>query len=249
MLSNAVRSAMTKLLVPIILVALGANGRANAEEHLDLVVAIDLTQSVDVTGPDGSSEFQKNIDGVSRVLAQVPAGTRVTIVGITDHSFSQPYILMSARVGDDPGYFGERLSAARNQLVRAWKAKSTDIEPGFRHTDILGSLRLAGQIFAQQRDPVRRTLVIFSDMRQNTPEMDLESPKTVAPYQSLAKKSGVLTVLKDVQVYVLGADGAGRGDDYWRSLERFWRAYFCESGTDLQTYSNLRTPQWFASGE
>jgi hypothetical protein len=63
MLSNAVRSAMTKLLmVGFGLLLLGAHS-ALAEDRLDLVVAIDLTQSVAVAGPDGKSEFQKTSMG------------------------------------------------------------------------------------------------------------------------------------------------------------------------------------------
>jgi hypothetical protein len=33
----------------------------------------------------------------------------VTVIGITDHSFGKPDILLSARIPDDAGYFGERL--------------------------------------------------------------------------------------------------------------------------------------------
>lgn len=99
MLSNPVRSAMVKLLAILLGVLVCGIGHAKAEDRLDLAVAIDLTQSVAVVGPDGKTEFQKNAKGVSRVLADVPAGERVTIIGITDHSFSQPYILMCAEVG------------------------------------------------------------------------------------------------------------------------------------------------------
>jgi hypothetical protein len=59
-------------------------------KRLNLVIAVDLTQSVSVTNPDAKSEFQKNIDGVARVLAQIPADAGVTVIGITDRSFAQP---------------------------------------------------------------------------------------------------------------------------------------------------------------
>ena len=141
MLTNAVRSALSKsLIIPLAFAALAVPvSRAQANENL--VVAIDLTASVAATGPDGKSEFQKNIDAVTGVLAQVPAASRVTVIGITDHSFAQPYILMSARTGADPGYFGERLSGARGQLVRTWRQRSARLDPHFRRTDILGALQ------------------------------------------------------------------------------------------------------------
>jgi hypothetical protein len=58
-------------------------------------------------------------------------------------------MLLSANVPDDAGYFGERLNAARSQLVQAWKARSSHLDPHFRQTDILGALQLASEIFVR----------------------------------------------------------------------------------------------------
>ena len=240
MLSNAVRSAMTRFLVPILVIVLSASARANAEDRVDLVVAIDLTQSVAIAGPDGKTEFQKNVEGVSRVLARVPAGARVTVIGITDRSFSQPYILMSARMSPDPGYFGERLNCARNQLVRAWKLRCDHLDATFQHTDILGAIQLASQIFAQQKREDTKNLLIFSDMRQNSSELDLESSRSAPSYSSVSRKCGAMPVFRNTEIDVLGADGEGRSNAYWRSLEMFWKDYFSRSGAELKNYSVLR---------
>lgn len=88
LLSNAARRAMTKLIVLVMGVLLFGISSAHAEDRLIMVIAIDLTQSVATAGPDGKSDFQKNIEGVTRVLWQVPAGARVMVIGITDHSFT-----------------------------------------------------------------------------------------------------------------------------------------------------------------
>lgn len=240
LLSNAARNAVTKFLIVIFGVFLATSCRAEAEDHLNMVVAIDLTRSVAVVGPDSKSDFQKNIDGVSRLLVQVPAGSRVTVIGITDHSFAQPYILLSANVPDDAGYFGERLTAARSQLVQAWKQRSTHLDPHFQQTDILGALQLASEIFAQQPDAGRKTLVLFSDMRQSTPELNLESLKIVPSFCTVPARSGTPPALRNVQVDVLGVDGAGRSMVYWQSLKCYWTAYFRDSGADLRNYSVLR---------
>jgi len=243
LLSNATRRAMTKLLVLVLGVVLLGMAQAYAEDRLNMVIAIDLTQSVATTGPDGKTDFQKNIEGVTRVLSQVPAGASVTVIGITDHSFAQPYILLSARVPDDPGYFGERLNAARGQIVRAWKARSGRLDSHFHHTDILGALQLASQIFTQQSDAGRKTLVIFSDMRQSTTDLDLESPKVVPFFSSLVKRSGAFPELRDVQIYALGVDDAGKSMDYWQSLRSFWEQYSHNAGAGLRGYSVLRELQ------
>jgi hypothetical protein len=239
LLSNAARKAMTKLLVfGLGLILLGAQ-RAHAEDHLNLVIALDLTRSVATVGPDGKSDFEKNVDGVSRVLAQVQAGSRVTVIGITDHSFTQPYILLSARVHEDAGYFGERLNSARGQLMAAWKQRAAKLAPSFPRTDILGALRLSSQLFAQEPGSAGKSLVMFSDMRQSTSELDLESISVVPPFSALSKRCGTAPNLRGVMVDVLGADGAGKSQDYWESLRAFWGRYLYNVEAVMRSYSAL----------
>ena len=243
LLSNATRSAMKKLLVLVLGVLFLAVGRAHAEDRLDMVIAIDLTQSVATVGPDGKSDFQKNIEGVTRLLAQVPAGARIRVIGITDHSFAQPYILLSAHIPDDPGYFGERLAAARGQIVRIWKLRDAHLDPHFHRTDILGALQLASQIFAQQPNVTKKMLVLFSDMRQGTSELNLESLKIVPSFSTVSKRCGALPDLHDVQVHILGVDGASKSTAYWQSLKKFWDGYFHNAGAVMRIYSILRELQ------
>jgi len=240
LLSTASRSAMTKLLLIAIAVTLLAPISAHAQTGPDLVIAVDLTASVAVSGPDAESEFQKNVADVTRLLAEVPTGSHVTVVGITDHSFAPPYILLSAQVPSDPGYFGERLGAARAQLARAWQVRSARLRPSFRQTDIFGALFLAGEIFAERSVAGPRELIVFSDMRQSTPDLDLELPPTVPSFAVVAKKCGPIPALHDVRVVVLGADDAGKSLVYWESLQTFWTVYFREAGATLRSYSVLR---------
>lgn len=211
--------------------------RANADtERLHLVIAVDLTRSVDVKGPDGRTDFEKNLDAVGKVLAEVPANATLTIIGITDASFAQPYILMSAKVPADSGYFGERLRAARNELVSTWKRRSGRLEPRFVRTDIIGALILAGQIFDQTAGD--KVLVIFSDMRNSTTDLNLESQSLLTRRTSLLKRTlpGQIYI-QGVQVYGLGVDGSGKGVSYWQRLRKFWMEYFRSVGADLQRFS------------
>jgi hypothetical protein len=233
---------MTKLLVLVAGVLFITHARAATSPHLNLVVAIDLTKSVAFKGPDGATEFQKNVDGVTRVLAGVPAGAHVSIIGITDHSFAQPYILLSATVPDDPGYFDERLSAARKELARVWKLRSTNLQPRSLSTDILGTMILASQIFDQQPSSGgQRVLILFSDMRNHTRELDLESPLFGSACHTPDKRSNPAPAdLHGVQVYALGVDGAGEKTSKWQCLEGFWVEYFRESGAAVADFSVLR---------
>jgi hypothetical protein len=200
LISNASKSAMMKLLVIVFGIFLLSSLPASALDRLDLVIAIDLTRSVNVAGLDGRSEFQKNVDGVARVLSQVPAGSRFTVIGITDQSFTQPFILLSARTSDDPGFFAERLTSARTQLVRAWKVRAALLQPHFPHTDILGAIELASQLFEQEAALDHKMLIIFSDMRQSTKDLNLESSPTIAAFSIVAGRCGCLFMLRNTEV-------------------------------------------------
>jgi hypothetical protein len=93
---------------------------------------------------------------------------------------------------------------------------------------------------APEPDVGRRTLVLFSDMRQSTPDLNLESLRIVPSFSSVAKRCGALPDFHNVQVYFLGVDGAGRSTIYWESLQCFWTAYFHNAGAVLENYSVLR---------
>ena len=145
MLTRTMRNAMAKLIVFALGVFLLAAPSVRAASHSQFVIAVDLTKSVAVKGPDGESEFKKNLDSVTRLLMTLPAGTSITVIGITDRSFAQPLILLRAHVPDEPGYFGERLRSARTEIVRAWQTKTAHLTPKYEFTDILGALVLAGR--------------------------------------------------------------------------------------------------------
>jgi hypothetical protein len=241
MITHTVRNAMTKLLLVVAAMMLIPRAQAEGGDHLSLVIAIDLTRSVATIGPDGQSNFQKNIEGVTRVLAQAPLGSHITVIGITDRSFAQPYLVLSASIPNDPGYFGERLGAARKELIGVWKLRSSKLQPTFKQTDILGALFLAGQVFAEQPNATPKMLVIFSDMRQNTAELDLESPNPrLDSGMGRRKLDFPLPDLSRVEVYAMGVDGADKPISYWQGLRHFWTNDFTACGASLRDFSVLR---------
>jgi hypothetical protein len=239
MLSHTTRSAMTKLLLIAIAFSLSSVQRAAAESQLNLVIAVDLSQSVAVHAPGQPSEFRKNVDAVTKLLAQVSSSSRVTVIGITDQSFTQPDILLSVTVPDDPGYFGERLTSARTELVRAWKSRVQHLQPTFFHTDILGALFLVSQLFADQGG-ARKVLVVLSDMQNSTHKLSLDAASRIHHYSKALIQDGVpVADLRNCEAYVVGVD-AGKSISYWQALHDFWILYFKNAGASLRDYSVIR---------
>jgi hypothetical protein len=167
----------------------------------------------------------------------------VTVLGITENSFSQPYVLLSAKTANDKGYFGERLTAARRQIVHVWRERSANLQPIAPGTDILGSLVVAGQQLQQAPSTRRKVLVLFSDMREFTRHLNFETNSDIPLDEALAKvnEGRFLPDLKGVDAYVLGADAAGQEVAQWDRVREFWTAYFQKAGASLKSYSIMRS--------
>jgi hypothetical protein len=243
MLTSGVKNALGRLLVlGLCLLGIGADLTRADDQRLDVVIAIDLSASVAARGPDGKTDFEKNSAAVTNALAHLPAGSRVTVLGITEDSFSQPDIILAATLPQDAGYFGERLAAGRQELVRAWKKRQPLIGPTAKQTDILGALLVAEQLFQNEPFAQRKVLIIFSDMRQATSVVNFDRFSSIAVDSALqtVRKHDLVSQLTGVDVDVLGADAAGRDAAAWARLRGFWTAYFHESGASVRAYSVLR---------
>ena len=104
------------------------------------------------------------------------------------------------------------------------------LQPQFTQTDLLGAMFIVSQSFGQAPPAVRKLLIVFSDMRQSTADLDLEHI-AVSNTDVLLKKathnSGVPD-LSGVEVYALGVDSAGITYDRWRGIRNFWTEVFRE---------------------
>lgn len=242
MLTHTMRKAVTGLFMVLLLIPVVCHAQASPIEQLNLVVEIDLSSSVAAQGHDGKTEFEKNLSSITNLLSRMPANSRVTVLGITENSFSQPYILLSAKTANDSGYFGEKLAAARREIVRVWRDRAAHLAPTAPGTDILGSLVVAGQLLQQAPDAQRRVLVLFSDMREFTRHLNFETASDIPMDAALAKvdEGRFLANFKGVEVYVIGVDAVGQEVAEWDRVREFWTEYFRKTGGVLRTYSILR---------
>jgi hypothetical protein len=244
MLTHARQNARRMLPFLILFIPLLGQAQAPPPERLNIVIAVDLSVSVASTGHDGKTDFEKNLAGVTSALARVPPTSQITVLGITEESFSQPYVLLSAKTTNDSGYFGERIAAARRQLIQVWQRRSARLKPRASRTDILGALVVAGHFFDRTPRTDRRTLIVFSDMLQVAREVNLETKGTVSVDSvfETVERGMLVARLNDVEVHVLGVSAAGNDITQWEHARRFWTAYFAKAGAMLTTYSILREP-------
>lgn len=244
MLTQTVRKALPKLLVLSLCIGFAAARTVSAQQHPQVVIALDLSASEAVKAPDGQSQFQRNVLAVSHVLDAVPQSARVTVIGITEDSFSQPDIILSAQVGDDAGYFGEKLQAAHRQLSHAWRNRALQLQAQAKGTDVFGALLVAGQLFRQHPEELQKSLFIFSDMRNTSRGFNFEARGSVPLPETLARvqKAKLLSDLSAVSVEVPGADAVGMTAMQYEQLHEFWSRYLGSCGATLRSYSVLSQP-------
>jgi hypothetical protein len=242
-LTQATRKAVTKWAsISLCLLAFAAV-HLSAQTRTNLVIAIDLSTSEAVKGQDGVTQLQENIKGVDRLLGSIEAGSRIAVIGITQDSFSSPYIVLKAETSADPGYFGERLASAQRQIRRAWRGRAEHLTATAPGTDLLGAIRFANELFGAGPPDSRKILVLCSDMRHVTRGLNLETPRMVAAATMLTvQQKNLVANLAGVTVYVVGANADERRVGEWESLKAFWMAYFQKAGATLGGYSMLCDP-------
>lgn len=241
MLTRTARKAIAKGLTLMLCLLFIGHRVLSAQARTSEEVLLDLSTSEGVKGPDGETQFEKSVKGIERLLASVGPDTRITVIGITEASFADPYILLLAEVSPDGGYFGERLDAARRELVRAWQKRAAGLAPTARRTDILGALRLTSELFRQEPTKGKKILILYSDMRHVTRDLNLERTGPISIEQTIArlKDRGLLAGLSGVTVTVVGANADKQRVADWERVRAFWFAYFTKAGATINEYSVL----------
>jgi hypothetical protein len=183
-------------------------------------------------------EFSSTCNKTSNTEQRTPSG----------NSFAEPYIILKASLAADAGYFGEKLTSGRQEIVGAWKARTVRLQPEFKQTDILGAVMLAGELFAEHAHSQRRTLVIYSDMEQVTKDMNLERQKHGNGRMLTDIEFRPFMVdLRDVEVFCLGVQAPNQQPSRWKEIRQFWQTYFEKANARLKNYSTFRDRPSLAS--
>jgi len=233
----------------VVVAALVAIQLAQAGEKLHLIVALDLSKTEDAIGFNGKSEFDQNLQAVSVLLSAIPSAAKFTVIAVTDRTYANPYIILAGHTSADTGYFNNRLAAARRNLISEWKNRTQTLKPSTPHSDILGAFRLAADAFSRSDVP-RKVLLILSDMRSDSSDLDLERPDRIDVKRNLdsMEKQKLFAQLSGVDVFAfeVGDHSSKKGSAYGIELADFWNSYVHRSGGSLRVFSTTRDMQGLA---
>jgi hypothetical protein len=166
------------------MILFGASSAFGAEPkgRRPVVILIDLTKSTT------TENFRANCPAVADILGRLESGDRVVVLGITDAFGSVPVLMDRELPGKS--YLDLQGQAARETLRSEWLKIAEGIRPVYARTDIIGALRILADFIGMSGEPMR--IVILSDMRQSSPELNLESANQIVVRQAMAtvKRSG-----------------------------------------------------------
>jgi hypothetical protein len=201
------------------LAVLGA-GTTLRGQSMDFLEGLDYSATSKATSYDGNAAHGQNIEAAARIIASLPPGSRVTVSGISDRSFTRPLVLMAGEIPNSRGKLREfdEILAARNRLAIKLRHIGPSIKPDYQTTDILGFLIATGMAF-QNTPRMRHVLVIHSDMRQSAPPLDIEAAQAVPVATALAtvERQHLFAELSGVEVFVYGVHAVGKDVAYWQS--------------------------------
>lgn len=205
-------------------------------------ILIDTSASINQHGRKGEL-FHEYLRSAKRLLATEPPNSQVFVSTIAKDSFGGPDLLLTGWTPDAHGVFADDLNRARRQLLTQFDRKSLGLAPTSCGTDIFGGLSRLKVLFESSSNlhqpNARKTIWIFSDMMNETPDFPMPQLLEAGPERMLerAKEGGLLVPLPHYQVRVFGASTTGLSARSWETTRRFWEMYFAAAGAQLVTYS------------
>ena len=137
---------------------------------------------------------------------------------------------------------GRKLMAQR----LAGAITSTDNDYDFSNTELIGTLNTLAKDLIGKAETTERTLLIFSDMLENSRTTTFFSKgqiRQLDPDAELAKvrKAGMIPDLSGVRIYVIGAGWLQDGSLYQDAgrlgaLRTFWEKFFAAAGATLEGF-------------
>jgi hypothetical protein len=192
----------------------------------------------DLTSSTPGEQDSLNNAFISTLLSQAGAGDEVYVTGITDASFSKPLVILHGTLPDDRHPLKPKLLAAQQGIISEWKSKSRSATRPYKASDIIGAVYHASLLLRGKSS--EKWLVILSDMRNSTRELDIENVPEIDREKSLSQlgAKGLIPNLTGVNVAILGVHTTGKAISpiYYQSLGNFWQGFFEKAHAEVVAF-------------
>jgi hypothetical protein len=191
---------------------------------------------LDTSASSAGDTVRMNASAIAaEVIKTLQPGDQVLVYAIKKDSFRAPLLFLEGAMPRSCGVMRMKCLRERDRLLGHWEEVGRTLAAPARETDLFGAIALASSTCRHMGDPC--TIIIYSDMRHSTREMDFEAMAEIpASLIAVVKQKGHVPKLPGAEVYMLGVHTLGRDPRYYDSLERFWRAYFAEAGAGVKAF-------------
>lgn len=196
---------------------------------------------VDVTGSVNGADWTLYERSFQQLLAANRAGDRIVLARIGSDPASRFIALADRSCPLAHKRLEDEMAIKRTNAALAEdfaKIRAETAKPQ-KSTFILDAISATGQIFNQGRDKKQTlNLLVLSDMIEESPIANFlnGSPQDASTKSLIETRriQGLLTDLRGVDVYVVGA--SGKNAEHMVKIQRFWTALFSASSASLQEY-------------
>jgi hypothetical protein len=134
------------------------------------------------------------------------------------------------------GYFRELAKRKKIELIRDFRAKLKKLKNERPATELLSGIFLFARICQEYHDK-RKVMVLVSDMRQFTREIDENMiTQDVDRAFTRVKSQGLIPDMEGIDVYCMGVSTARMNVKKWQALRDFWQKFFSAAGANLRRY-------------
>lgn len=181
----------------------------------------------------------------SAVLQDLAPGDRLVLGRISGQAVANYMLDLDVTLPKTNVYIDD--AEARDSVLAVAESIFTRImqDRGANKSDILSAVTIAGELFTRDTTRSERSLVLLSDMLQDSDALNLSRERIDSLFTSefvrRERAAGSIPDLSSVRVRVVGAGARDHAIDSYVALKNFWLTYFREAGAVMQSSDYGRT--------
>jgi hypothetical protein len=199
---------------------------------------------IDISGSRTPSQLAEERQAIEGLIGRMGPGDRLVLIetyrsGVDSAGQWQDSIPAQRIPGTLTGKDKQRVEAFRAVATQMASTFFSSTNAKVTSTDLFHTLHRAAD-YAKAANGRRTTIVLLSDMLQSTGDVNMERAGGIpaASWTDVLKAEGRLPDLRNVCVFVVGADASTRSG---ARVREFWRHYFDASGATFrpENYRNM----------
>lgn len=203
-------------------------------------------------GPTSNANLKRTFSITKQDISKKKSGERLIIGAITGKAGDTRSLMDRVKPENSFTESAMKLRKKRNLFKNCIDNSLEEFiqeTESHKNSAILETLKFVSEVFRSNSAKQKR-LIIYSDMIQNSQALSFygkriklfgkptnKSPET---FIAVLKKNHMMPNFKDTKVFIAGTGGTV-SDQRALLVERFWRAYFKDSGAELRFYGPLLT--------